>query len=268
VIEKHRGKIARVKKTKLERVPVLPHVVNQPRWRARFGAGAIVSGWLGSADGSALAGQTIRLLTAPDNGQHQFTQGATATTDQNGGWTAQLPAGPSRIVQAVYDGGPTVEPSVSAPINVIVPAKIDVRFSPTWIAWTAGTTITGRLVGGYILPDGVALRLLTGSRRSPIVLHALRTDSRGTFRFSWGFGAGSGIARYPLRISTLSTETECPSGVTRTEVSDMFSRNKKRREIERALGVLEDAGRLRRETRQPDRGRSAEVWIPVLAEAA
>lgn len=30
----------------------------------------------------------------------------------------------------------------------------------------------------------------------------------------------------------------------------MFSRNKKRREIERALGVLEDAGRLRRETRQ------------------
>jgi hypothetical protein len=27
-------------------------------------------------------------------------------------------------------------------------------------------------------------------------------------------------------------------------------------------------GRLRRETRQPDRGRSAEVWIPVPAEAA
>ncbi len=48
----------------------------------------------------------------------------------------------------------------------------------------------------------------------------------------------------------------------------MFSRNKKRREIERALGVLEDAGRLRHETRQPDRGRSAEVWIPVLPEAA
>ena len=42
----------------------------------------------------------------------------------------------------------------------------------------------------------------------------------------------------------------------------MFSRDKKRREIERALGVLEDAGRLRRETRQPERGRAAEVWIP------
>ena len=60
---------------------------------------------------------------------------------------------------------------------------------------------------------------------------------------------------------------ERPAGVTRTEVSDMFSRNKKRREIERALSVLEDAGRLRRETRQPERGRAAEIWIPVLATA-
>jgi hypothetical protein len=33
-------------------------------------------------------------------------------------------------------------------------------------------------------------------------------------------------------------------------------------------GVLEDAGRLRRETRQPERGRAGEIWIPVLAHAA
>jgi hypothetical protein len=60
-----------------------------------------------------------------------------------------------------------------------------------------------------------------------------------------------------------SAAKERPAGVTRTEVSELFSRNKKRREIERALAVLEDAGRLRRETRQPERGRAAEVWIPV-----
>jgi hypothetical protein len=48
----------------------------------------------------------------------------------------------------------------------------------------------------------------------------------------------------------------------------MFSRNKKRREIERAVGVLEDAGRLRRKTRQPDRGRTAEIWVPILAPGA
>jgi hypothetical protein len=48
----------------------------------------------------------------------------------------------------------------------------------------------------------------------------------------------------------------------------MFSRDKKRREIDRALTVLQDAGRLRREARQPERGRHAEVWIPVIANAA
>ena len=46
------------------------------------------------------------------------------------------------------------------------------------------------------------------------------------------------------------------------------SRNKKRREIERALTALEEAGRLRRETRPADRGRPAEIWLPVLADAA
>jgi hypothetical protein len=69
-----------------------------------------------------------------------------------------------------------------------------------------------------------------------------------------------------MRIWTAAKER--PGGVTRTEVCDMFSRNKKRREIERALALLEVAQRLRRETRQPERGRAAEIRIPVLATAA
>jgi hypothetical protein len=81
----------------------------------------------------------------------------------------------------------------------------------------------------------------------------------------WIFGDSLGD---PTADEIWATAKERPAGVTRTEVSDMFSRNKKRREIERALTVLEDAGRLRRETRQPDRGRHAEVWVPVTAQAA
>jgi hypothetical protein len=82
---------------------------------------------------------------------------------------------------------------------------------------------------------------------------------------AWIFGDSLGD---PTADEIWAVAKERPAGVTRTEVSDMFSRNKKRREIERALSVLEDAGRLRRDTRQPDRGRAAEVWIPVRAEAA
>jgi hypothetical protein len=80
----------------------------------------------------------------------------------------------------------------------------------------------------------------------------------------WIFGDALGD---PTADELWSAAKERPAGLTRTEVSELFSRNKKRREIERALGVLEDAGRLRRTTRQPERGRATEVWIPVLAAA-
>ena len=82
---------------------------------------------------------------------------------------------------------------------------------------------------------------------------------------AWIFGDSLGD---PTADEIWAATKERPTGVTRTEVSDMFSRNKKRREIERALTVLEDAGRLRRETRQPERGRHAEVWIPVSSQVA
>ena len=80
----------------------------------------------------------------------------------------------------------------------------------------------------------------------------------------WIFGDALGD---PTADEIWEAAKERPDGLTRTDVSDMFSRNKKRREIERALSVLEDAGRLRRETRQPQRGRSAELWIPVPTHA-
>jgi hypothetical protein len=81
----------------------------------------------------------------------------------------------------------------------------------------------------------------------------------------WIFGDALGD---PTADELWQAAKERPAGLTRTEVSEVFSRNKKRREIERALGVLEDAGRLRRTTRPVERGRAAEVWIPVLAPAA
>ena len=73
---------------------------------------------------------------------------------------------------------------------------------------------------------------------------------------AWIFGDSLGD---PTADEIWSAAKERPAGLTRTEVSDMFSRNKKRREIERALAVLEDAGRLRRDTRQTDRGRPEDL---------
>ena len=106
------------------------------------------------------------------------------------------------------------------------------------------------------------------------VSERIRTEHLEAALAVWRYSAAS--ARWifcdslgdPTADEIWSTARERPAGVTRTEVSETFSRDKKRREIERALTVLEDAGRLRREIRQADRGRAAEVWIPVPARAA
>ena len=99
------GRIARVKRVKLVRVVVLPHVVGQTTRRVGHGKTTTVSGWLGTYNGVALGGQTVEVLTAPDDGQDAFTPTTTATTASNGSWTATLPAGPSRLVEAEYAGG-------------------------------------------------------------------------------------------------------------------------------------------------------------------
>jgi hypothetical protein len=61
---------------------------------------------------------------APDDRLGTFTQAAVATTATNGGWTASLPTGPSRLVEAVHDGARTLEPSTSRQVHLAVPARI------------------------------------------------------------------------------------------------------------------------------------------------
>jgi len=54
-------------------------------------------------------------------------------------------------------------------------------------------------------------------------------------------GAACAPRSYSDDIWTLAADR--PGGISRTELRDLFSRSKKDREIDRALGALEDAGR-------------------------
>ena len=157
------GRWIRVKRHKIIRVVELPHVVFHSSRRIAHGRRTTVSGWLGMPDGTALAGQTVRVLTAPDNGLGHFTQAAETSTASNGGWSAELPAGPSRLVEAVYDGGATLEPSTSAQVHLLVPAKVRlISIWPPRIAWGGTIRIVGQLVGGYLPPGGALVRLRIG----------------------------------------------------------------------------------------------------------
>jgi hypothetical protein len=82
---------------------------------------------------------------------------------------------------------------------------------------------------------------------------------------AWVFGDSLGD---PTADDIWTLAKDRPDGISRTEVRDLFSRNKKTREIDRALSALEDAGRLTRRSDTDGRGRPAELWIPVRAQAA
>jgi hypothetical protein len=186
------GKKVRVKRKKVVRVVLLPRAVNKTTRRVRHGRGATVRGWLATASGVPLGGQAVRVLTAPDNNQGRFSQATVVTTAADGGWSARLPAGPSRLVEAVYDGGPTTEPSVSAQVHLIVPAKVKlIRVTPRRVAWGGTVRIVGRLIGGYLPPGGVLVRLRIGFG-SADTTYGVKEHVTGNGRFSttYTFGAG------------------------------------------------------------------------------
>ena len=177
--------------------------------RVGFGKPATVHGLLTTSQGAPIAGALVSIQTAPDNELNQFTQAAVVTTDSSGSWTATLPAGPSRLIRAVFGGSATLLPTAGQ-ATLSVPAHISLSIRPRSVAWSGVLTITGHLSGGYVPPDGVALRLLVrypGTPR-PTVLLALRTDASGRFRIKWSYQAGRGVATYPMAVATTATETD------------------------------------------------------------
>ena len=192
-----------------ERVVLLPHRVSVNRLRVPFGSSTLVRGWLGTTDGKALAGKMIRILAAPSNGADRYAQVAVARTGSDGVWRAHLPAGPSRTVIAVYPGSTTVEPSVSKPAHVVVPAEIRLRIQPQSAHWGEAIRISGVVRGGYIPPAGEVVFLWVGWKGgSSYVGHVYATHG-GDFHTTYTFSSGHGSVPYDFWATT-GRETDYP----------------------------------------------------------
>src|SRR5581483_10778621 len=111
------------------------HTVMQTKKQVAYGQGTTVSGWLGTASGTAIGGVPVEILTASNNGQGQFTAAATTTTAADGSWSAQLGPGPSRLVEALYGGSAGLLPATSTPVELNVPARISLTVSPRVVPW-------------------------------------------------------------------------------------------------------------------------------------
>jgi hypothetical protein len=104
---------------------------------------------------------------------------------------------------------------------------------------------------------------------SPIITRSHLDAALAVWRYvhdstRWVFGDSLGD---PTADDIWALAKERASGISRTEVRDLFSRNKKAREIDRALTALVDAGRLQRHPGHDGHGRPAEIWIPLLQTA-
>ena len=119
----------------------------------------------------------------------------------NGTWSARLPAGPSRIIRAVYGGGASVEPS-SGQGAVVVPASIRLHV-PRHAHWGGKLVLTGRLRGGYLPAVGetVILSVRFGGHEHDFA--HLAVSGNGRFRYAYTFLPGNGVASYPFMAETV-----------------------------------------------------------------
>src|SRR6185437_2110473 len=196
-------------KRRVRRV-LLPHAVYKPTRRIGHGKHTTVDGFVVLADGTALAGQPVDVYSSPNDNAPRFHLMRAVTTDADGSWTAKVPAGPSRLIEAVYPGNGATEPARSSTVKLIVPAKIAMSISPRVIPWSGKITIRGRLVGGWVPRDGVALRLRVPYPGGQVLQEPFRTDRHGAFRFQWTYGAGHGVVSYRFAVATTATESDYP----------------------------------------------------------
>ena len=192
VTVRRHGRKLRVRRRRTIRVLLKPHVVQQTERFVGHGRATTVDGWLGTTGGIALGGQVVDVLTAADNGDGDFTLASVALTSPDGGWSARLPAGPSRLVEATYSGAPTEQASQSSVVRLVVPAKVQLlSVAPRQVAWGGTVRLTGQLQGGYLPPGGalVRLRIGLGSAVTTYGVHE-HVDGNGRFSTIYTFGAG------------------------------------------------------------------------------
>jgi len=184
-------KLVKVKRTRTVRVVLVPKVVGARVKRVPYGHATTVGGWLGTTAGTGLGGQPVQVLTAPDNGLKQFTPAAVVSTAASGFWSARLPAGPSRLVIAVYHGGALTEPDLSGLVRVVVPANVRLLSVTPRVPWGGTVRIVGQLEGGYLPPGGALVRLRIGHGSRPLTYGVQEhVEGNGLFTTTYTFGAG------------------------------------------------------------------------------
>lgn len=171
-----------------------------------FGKSAQLRGTLTTARGTPIADARIVVLTAPQNGLSQYSVAASVTTNSAGVWTLTLPPGPSRLIDAVYNGSPTTQPSQGwAKLNVLASVSV-LRVWPRHVRWGGEVHVEAQLLGGYLPPEGALVRLRLGYGNAKITYGVQEhVGGNGIFEVTNKFGPGPAglVLQYWLQECTL-----------------------------------------------------------------
>ena len=200
---------------RVRRVVLLPHTVRVSTKTIRHGARTTISGWLGTDGGNALGGQRVVIQTAPTTAGSGFRTAAVSTTAGDGSWSATVPAGPSRLVRALYGGTSTVEPSTSTTATIVVPASVSLSIAPRQTHWGDTIELSGRLRGGYVPPSGELVVLWVGWPGGSTEIGHLYARRDGRFRSTYTFLRGNGTETYRLWATT-ARESDYPFASARS----------------------------------------------------
>lgn len=158
-----------------------------------YGRNARVQGRLLDAAGRPLAGKPIVV-------DENFGEGAlidhrirTVTTDEDGRWTHGLPAGPTRSVNATYEGDQRYLDTDVQAGRMTVRTGARLGLSKKRVAEGRSTTFKGRIgrLGARIPTAGKLVQIQyqdPASDRWLTVRNPFRTKSNGRFSFRYGFG--------------------------------------------------------------------------------
>ena len=173
-----------------------------------LGRRVTVRGWFATADGTALGHVPVSIMAAVDDGFHEWRRVSVVNTSADGSWRATLPPGPSRLVEAVYGGGPFTESAVSPLGRVMVPAKIRLEPVSAHVPWGGVLVVRGRVLGGFIPPEQILqMRSGVGKHLQVIGNPYIHGDGRFVIRLA-ATGSGGPLTTQ-IAVATLR-ETNYP----------------------------------------------------------
>jgi hypothetical protein len=151
----------------------------------------VLSGVLHEPTGAYVSGAQLELLQQASYTGAPFLPIATTTTSPTGGWTFNVPKGPSRLLRVAWRSH-ALDPSYTTQLefhenvyaDIALKARRHVRIGQLF-------GFHGSLAGGYIPPERSSILMEIFYRGRWRTIETLKTDSRGRFVYPYAFSTGA-----------------------------------------------------------------------------